>query len=174
MPKPVDLSKSLAALDQDSTLIVVIELSQSSWLVAARAGLARDPLKKRAPDPEQLFKLIDRWREESRKAGRVVRRVCVAFEAGRDGFWLARLLRQHHIEADHSPDEHPGEAGLSPRQDGSARYGAADAGVPGLAARRGRPLQHGGDPDAGGGSRQTPPRGALASRASRAFSICLI
>ena len=75
-------------------------MSQSSWLVAARApGLARDPLKKLAPDPEQLFKLIDRWREESRKAGRVVRRVCVAFEAGRDGFWLARLLRQHDIEA---------------------------------------------------------------------------
>src|SRR5277367_2403717 len=45
------------------------------------------------------FKLIDRWREESRRAGRVVRRVCVAFEAGRDGFWLARLLRQHAIEA---------------------------------------------------------------------------
>ena len=100
MSKPADLSKSLAALDQDSTLIVVIEMSQSSWLVAARApGLARDPLKKLAPDPEQLFKLIDRWREESRKAGRVVRRVCVAFEAGRDGFWLARLLRQHDIEA---------------------------------------------------------------------------
>jgi transposase len=61
MPKPVDLSKSLAVLDPDSTLIVVIELSQSSWLVAARApGLARDPLKKLAPEPEQLFKLIDR------------------------------------------------------------------------------------------------------------------
>jgi transposase len=29
----------------------------------------------------------------------VVCRVCVAFEAGRDGFWLARLLRQHDIEA---------------------------------------------------------------------------
>ena len=100
MPKPVDLSKSLAALDQDSTLIVVIEMSQSSWLVAARApGLARDPLKKLPPDPEQLLKLIDRWREESRRAGRVVRRVCVAFEAGLDGFWLARLLRQHDIEA---------------------------------------------------------------------------
>ena len=98
MSKPFDLSKSLAALDQDSTLIVVIEMSQSSWLVAARApGLARDPLKKLAPDPEQLFKLIDRWREESRRAGRVVRRVCVAFEAGRDGFWLARLLGQHEI-----------------------------------------------------------------------------
>jgi transposase len=100
MPKPVDLSKSLAVLDPDSTLIVVIEMSRSSWLVAARApGLSRDPLKKLAPDPEKLFTLIDRWREESRRAGRVVRRVCVAFEAGRDGFWLARLLRQHDIEA---------------------------------------------------------------------------
>ena len=76
MSKPFDLSKSLTALDQDSTLIVVIEMSQSSWLVAARApGLARDPLKKLPPDPEQLFKLIDRWREESRRVGRVVRRV---------------------------------------------------------------------------------------------------
>jgi transposase len=57
MPKPFDLSKSLAVLDPDSTLIVVIEMSQSSWLVAARApGLARDPLKKLPPDPEQLFK----------------------------------------------------------------------------------------------------------------------
>src|SRR5271156_6881115 len=100
MSKPVDLSKSLAALDQDSTLIVVIELSQSSWLAAARApGVARDPLKKLKPDPGQLFKLIDRWREESRRAGRLVRRVCIAFEAGRDGFWLARVLRPHHHAA---------------------------------------------------------------------------
>src|SRR5258708_36046853 len=86
MSKPFDLSKSLAALDQDSTLIVVIEMSQSSWLVAARApGLARDPLKKLAPEPEQLFKLIDRWREESRKAGRVVRRGWVAAAEGGGG-----------------------------------------------------------------------------------------
>ena len=34
MPQPNDLSRSLAALDQDSTLIAVIEISQSSWLVA--------------------------------------------------------------------------------------------------------------------------------------------
>jgi hypothetical protein len=31
MPQPNDLSRSLAALDQDSTLIAVIEMSQSSW-----------------------------------------------------------------------------------------------------------------------------------------------
>ena len=35
MPKPNDLSRSPVALDQDSTLIAVIEMSQSSWLVAA-------------------------------------------------------------------------------------------------------------------------------------------
>ena len=34
MPQPNDLSRSLAALDQDNTLIAVIEMSQSSWLVA--------------------------------------------------------------------------------------------------------------------------------------------
>jgi hypothetical protein len=34
MPQPNDLSRSLAALEQDSTLIVVIEMSLSSWLVA--------------------------------------------------------------------------------------------------------------------------------------------
>src|SRR4051812_11076822 len=31
MPKPNDLSRSLTAFEQDSTLIVVIEMSQASW-----------------------------------------------------------------------------------------------------------------------------------------------
>ena len=34
MPRPTDLSRSLVALDQDSTIIAVVEMSQSSWLVA--------------------------------------------------------------------------------------------------------------------------------------------
>jgi transposase len=34
MPKLDDLSKSVVTLDQDSTLISVIEMSQSNWLVA--------------------------------------------------------------------------------------------------------------------------------------------
>jgi transposase len=33
MPQPNDLSRSLAALDQDSTIIAVVEMSQSSWLI---------------------------------------------------------------------------------------------------------------------------------------------
>ena len=35
MRQPNDLSRSLVALDQNSTIIAVIELSQSSWLVIA-------------------------------------------------------------------------------------------------------------------------------------------
>ncbi len=34
MPQSNDLSRSLAAFDQDRTLIAVIEMSQSNWLVA--------------------------------------------------------------------------------------------------------------------------------------------
>jgi len=34
MPQPNDLSRSLVALDQNSTIIAVVELSQSTWLVA--------------------------------------------------------------------------------------------------------------------------------------------
>ena len=33
------------------------------------------------------------------RAGRAIERICVAFEAGRDGFWLARWLSAHDMEA---------------------------------------------------------------------------
>ena len=47
MPQQNDLSRSVAALEPDSTLIVVIEMSQSSWHVAAIVpGLERHPIKK--------------------------------------------------------------------------------------------------------------------------------
>src|ERR1700747_703702 len=46
MPQPNDLSKSLVALDQNSTIIAVVELSQSSWLVAGvLPGIERQPCK---------------------------------------------------------------------------------------------------------------------------------
>jgi transposase len=100
MPRQDDLSRSLVTLQQDSTLIAVVELSQSSWLVAGIVpGLARHPLKKLEPDQEALLRLLRRWQEEATKAGRTVSRIAVAFEAGRDGFWLARWLRARGIEA---------------------------------------------------------------------------
>src|SRR4051795_11415605 len=100
MSKPADLNRCLAPLDQDHTIIAVIEMSQSSWLVAGVVpGIARQPLKKLAPDQDALLNLLHRWREEAGQAGREISRIAVAFEAGRDGFWLARWLRAHGIEA---------------------------------------------------------------------------
>jgi len=58
MPKTFDLSRSLAALEQDSTLIVVIEMSQSSWLVAGMVpGVERQPLKKISAEATGLLRL---------------------------------------------------------------------------------------------------------------------
>ena len=100
MSKPNDLSRSLIAFEQNNTLIAVIEMSLSSWLVAGIVpGIERHPLKKLDTDENALLKLLHRWRDEAVRAGRKITRIAVAFEAGRDGFWLARLLRAHNIEA---------------------------------------------------------------------------
>jgi len=99
MQKPNDLSRSPVALTEDNTLIAVIEMSLASWLVAGRIpGVNRSPLRKQDPDPEKLLARLQQWRDEARQAGHPIARIAVAFEAGRDGFWLARWLRAHGIE----------------------------------------------------------------------------
>src|SRR5881227_4219325 len=100
MPQANDLSRCLLTLEQDSTLIAVVELSQASWLVAGIVpAVERQPLKKIEADEEALLRLLHRWRDEAARAGRAVTRVAVAFEAGRDGFRLARWLRARGVEA---------------------------------------------------------------------------
>ena len=95
-----DASRSLTALEQDSTIIAVIEMSQTKWLVAALVpGIERQPLKKFDANEETLLKLVHRWRREADQAGRNIKRTVVAYEAGRDGFWLARWLRARDVEA---------------------------------------------------------------------------
>ena len=100
MTQADDPSRSLAAFDQNSTLIVVVEMSAANWLVAAMIpGVDRQPMKKLEPDPNALLQLLERWRAEAAKMGRTIGRVVLAYEAGRDGFWLARWLRARGIEA---------------------------------------------------------------------------
>src|SRR3954468_13607676 len=99
MPQVDDLSRCLLPLDQQTTMMAVVELSQSSWLVAGLLpDVDRQPLKKIEPDPITLLHLLERWRTEATKAGRRIGRLALAFEAGRDGFWLARWLRERGIE----------------------------------------------------------------------------
>jgi len=100
MPQPNDQSRSLVALDQNSTMIAVVELSQSSWLVGGMLpGIERQPRKKLEPNPERLLGLLHRWRDEAVRAGHTITRIALAFEAGRDGFWLARWLAARGVEA---------------------------------------------------------------------------
>src|ERR1700724_885476 len=85
MQKLNDLSRSLAPLQPDGTLIAIIEMSQSSWLVAGIVpGVERQPLKKLAADEIALLKLLHRWREEAEKAGRRIERTAVANGAPSD------------------------------------------------------------------------------------------
>ena len=68
MQKLNDLSRSLAPLEPDGTLIAVIEMSQSSWLVAGIVpGVERQPLKKLAADEIALLKLLHRGARKPRK-----------------------------------------------------------------------------------------------------------
>ena len=95
-----DLSHSLVPFEQPGTLVAVLEMSQSRWLAAAVVpSVERRPLKKLEPDPAALLRLVEKWRDQAAAAGGCVTRVVLAFEAGRDGFWLARWLRARGIEA---------------------------------------------------------------------------
>ncbi|ASY72493.1 IS110 family transposase [Sinorhizobium fredii] len=95
-----DIGRSTAAFAPDETLVVVVEMSRSTWLIAGLLpGVNRRPLKKLKPDENVLMRLLEGWRQEALAAGRTIARVVVAYEAGRDGFWLARWLRAHGIEA---------------------------------------------------------------------------
>jgi len=56
MTRIEDLSRSLVVLEQNSTVIAVVEMSASSWLVGGLVpGIARRPMKKLTPDPEALL-----------------------------------------------------------------------------------------------------------------------
>src|SRR5260370_35518029 len=100
MPQVKDLSRSLTAFDPISTLVVVVEMSKASWLVSGAApGVERQPLKKLGPDATALLRLIERWRNEAVRAGRPIRRIALAFEAGRTRFWPPPALVARGIQA---------------------------------------------------------------------------
>src|SRR5437016_12898736 len=94
-----DFSRCLDPLDMDATLIAVIEMSQSSWLVAGIVpGVERQPLKKLAIDEHALLNLLNRWRAEAEKQGHRITRIGVAVEAGHDGLWRAAWLPETGVE----------------------------------------------------------------------------
>lgn len=90
---------SSISFDQQNIVTVAIELSRSTWLIAAHVPGVEKPRfhKIAAGDTTALLSLL------SLLQGRVLDRLGLApavsccFEAGRDGFWLHRLLSAHGI-----------------------------------------------------------------------------
>jgi transposase len=80
MPQPNDLCKSFVALDQNSTIIAVVELSHSSWLVAGMLpGIERQPRERLEPSPERLLSVLHRWWDDNEavRAGRTITRIAL-------------------------------------------------------------------------------------------------
>ena len=75
------------ALDYDNTLVVAIELSNVSWVLAAQVpGLPRLKAKRSVePTAEALMAAINGYRNRAREAGRMVERVVAVYEASWSG-----------------------------------------------------------------------------------------
>jgi transposase len=87
-------------VDYDHTLILAVELSSRSWVVAVQTPGARQKATRQqiAPQADALMAAIKNDQRRAGAAGMSVDRVIVAYESGGDGFWLARWLQQRGVE----------------------------------------------------------------------------
>ncbi len=81
---------------EHSTLYVAIEISRKSWVVGIKgpSGTRIGLHSLAAADVEALRDLIARQRAKGERAVGCAVRVLCCYEAGYEGFWLARWLRQ--------------------------------------------------------------------------------
>jgi transposase len=89
------------AIDMEATLFVALELSLSSWVVVASAP-GEDKASKHgvtACDGAGLLSVLKRLRDRAERRLRHPVEVVVMQEAGRDGFWVHRLLEAHAIRS---------------------------------------------------------------------------
>lgn len=89
-----------STLDYDRTLVLAIELSNKSWVLAAQVpGLPHAKAKQTIePTAEALMAAIDGYRSRANAAGCFVERVIATYEAGWSGFWLVRWLARRGVE----------------------------------------------------------------------------
>jgi transposase len=89
-----------AAVDYQTTLILSIEVSNKSWVLAAQVpGLPHTKAKRSvSPRAEALLTAISGYRARAADLGHKIERVIAVYEAGWSGFWLARWLRGHGVE----------------------------------------------------------------------------
>ncbi len=89
-----------AAISNDPFIYAALELSKNSWLLAiqvpGRNNPSLHPIK--GGDTEGLMARLDAARDRVAKVTGQTPTVTVCYEAGYDGFWLARFLGQRGIE----------------------------------------------------------------------------
>src|SRR5438270_988929 len=81
-----------------NTVYIAVELSVSSWLVAARLPGVERQRQQRLEGGDTVALIAELRSLASSKLGGAAEVAC-CFEAGRDGFWLHRLLTAHGIAA---------------------------------------------------------------------------
>ncbi len=91
---------SATAYDHHTTIVAVLELGGKSWLFGAVApGVTRRTKRSfEARNVDGVVRALEQLKMESAKAGLQAARLVLGYEAGRDGFWIARALQQLGIE----------------------------------------------------------------------------
>ncbi|MGA9203553.1 MAG: IS110 family transposase, partial [Pseudolabrys sp.] len=89
-----------AAVDHERTLVLAIEVSNKSWVIAAQVpGLPHTKAKRTIdPEAEALLAAVSGYRARAAATGRSIERVIAVYEAGWSGFWLACWLIRHGVE----------------------------------------------------------------------------
>src|SRR4051812_24403168 len=108
-------------LDYDRTLILAVEVSGRSWIVAAQVpGLRQKGVKQQlAPQADALMAAVEGYKRRAAAAGMAVDRVIVAYESGGGGVWLGgRVPERGGGGGGMAP---PPGAGGSPPRAGPAR-----------------------------------------------------
>src|SRR6476646_3776888 len=90
----------LPVINYDHTLVLSVELSNKSWVLAAQVpGLPRTKAQRTIePNKNALLAAIDGYRARAAAVGYTVDRVITTYEAGWSGFWLARWLMAQDVE----------------------------------------------------------------------------
>ncbi len=91
---------SPVATSNEECLYAALELSKNSWLLAiqfpGRDNPSLHPIK--GGDADGLMAKLDAARERLAKLSGQVPRVILCYEAGYDGFWLARFLELRGVD----------------------------------------------------------------------------
>ncbi len=94
------MATSARATYGEQTLYCALELSKNSWLLAVqfpgRDNPSLHPI--RGGDTSGLMTKLDAARDRLAKVSGQAPKVALCYEAGYDGFWLARFLEQRGIE----------------------------------------------------------------------------